>query len=232
MKRIALLLAGAVLGTGCFIDTCDSETLSIDWSLVDGSDNFGVACNSLSLSDDVTHMTVWVDGYDETGLVSCGAGGVTIGGVSTGNHQVVVEGYNSVGNVITRGFATVDVGSCGDTARLVEVGEEWITILPDTCVSGADVLWFSLRDVTWPGLDYEIWARDASFLTGWDDFSCATGIDVPVPYGDYTLDWIDEVTTGKALRDWGFCADYSFPVYDSVRPAINVTMVNDAACHI
>jgi hypothetical protein len=226
MKRIALLLAGAVLGTGCIIDTtdtCDRRELQIDWSFVGVNGVGGRSCTSLDLSDDIAEVDVYIDG-SFVSTSSCLDYGVSYFDYPSGTHDILLEGYNAGGTLITRNVRSVYVDSCGITNTLIEPGEAILEVTPDACVAGG-YLWYSLSDTT-----FSPSTPVASVGTG-ITLPCAGGITVgPVPYGYYQFDWIEEVDGSQTLLDWGTCTDPEHAVFSWASAAFTVDLYSNASC--
>jgi len=123
MKRIALLLAAVGLGSGCVVDTCDTGSLSVDWSFSSVNGATGLACSDIRLSSPIVDVDVFLDGSPVATFVNCYDYGVTIFDVSSGSHEVTVEGYDASGYIVTRDWFTTSVASCGDTFDVAMPGE-------------------------------------------------------------------------------------------------------------
>ncbi len=230
MKRIALLLAGALLGTGCVVETtCDTQSVTVDWVFHDsnGAPYFGCA------DAGVNYVDIYVDGYLEDSVACTDLGQVYIPNLPSDSGQVMVEGVYSNGIdpdvVLLRDWLTLD--SCGETYFASSPGEETITIQPDSCLSAADYIWYRLVDTTRLPVQ-EVARLDGNSADPYA-ISCdpsAGRFSLTVPFGRYLVDWIDEVTGTGTYRYWGSCADPEFSVVDIYTPVNSVTMYTDTAC--
>jgi hypothetical protein len=194
MKKLILLLTTALAGSGCVVDNCNDRTLTVDWSFVDRAGIAGLVCNDLRLTADVVSVDVFVDGNTAATGLSCGSYGVTLSGYASGRHDVMVEGLDAGGFVITRDWFTVDVASCGDTAVVASPGQANLelnyAVTTGTC--GGGYIWYSLTDVysnQAGGIGSDSLCADRTSRLCSD----TSAYVVTVPYGPQRLDWIQSV---------------------------------------
>lgn len=195
MKRLAILLAAVGLGSGCVVSSnpCD-RTLTVDWAFVDVAGNANLTCTQAGIVD----VDVYVDGALTVSQEPCTSYAVTIAGIPGGVHDVRVEGYN--GTIINRDFAAVDTSACGDTRFAASPGEADLGVNyhfspTDACAAPPTYMWFSITDV----LANDSWGiGSADSCTTKTSKSCNSSIVYRVPYGQYRLNWIDEVSVGSS----------------------------------
>jgi hypothetical protein len=209
MKRIALLLAAVVTGTGCVVSPCDPRTLTVDWRFVDASGVGNLPCNDVVAGAD--WVDVFIDGVP-SGRVDCFAYGATFDGVPSGMHSLVVEGIvggtsAGGGTVVTRDWRnSQSLESCGDTALSVDPGQadlrvDYLTDL-GSCCGNPTYIWYSLTDeiTGLPAIDAGTFLESGIGAT--DSCSrktskaCNSSLQFTVPYGSYTLDWLSEMDVG------------------------------------
>jgi hypothetical protein len=200
--RLFALAAAAVLGSGCVINnTCDDQALAITWSFrtIDGLSN--QSCAAVG----VTAVDVWMNGT-YVDRFACSQGGATIVNLAQGTYDVTVEGIAADGvTIINRDQFAASVGSCGTSTYAARPGEGWLrvdySISPvNTC--GGGYIWYSVFDEVAGQVISAI--GDTSSSLDKTLFFCPAEVRFPVPYGTYTLDWIQEVasptTTPTALH--------------------------------
>lgn len=195
MKRLALLLAAVGLGSGCVVETnttCD-RSLTVSWAFVDATGRSNLACGDAGLSQAIYDVDLYVDGVPVAAFVPCTDYAASILGLSSGSHDVMVEGFDFASNVITRDAFTAFVASCGDTPVAAAPGEGIIEFLPNTCSLLSHPLTYELEDVT-RSPNYvisAIYPTSASLGT----YTCSSGIAFAVPYGYYNLNGIEETSS-------------------------------------
>jgi hypothetical protein len=231
MKRIALLLAAVGLGSGCVVNTCDTGTLTVDWRFQDATGRTNLLCNDPGLSQFVNDVDIYIDGVAVATFVPCTDYGATIGNLSSGGHNVVVEGYDSGGFIVARDMFGVSVAACGDSFFAATPGEAIIDVQPTNCSLGADNLTYELVDVTrTPYVISSIVPTDT--VTKIQSFTCGGGIHFPVPWGSYDLTKIEEVngdaSTVYASKCTTTAADVPVGSWGTV--TTNVAFTDVAAC--
>lgn len=204
MKRIALLLAAVGLGSGCVVDTCDNQTLTVDWAFVAADGTYYADCSAAG----VDYVDVWVDNLAYR--ADCFDGGVTLFDVPSGVHDVVVEGIyggtiNSGGLIVNRDWRTnMGIASCGDTYFPADPGEGDLVIdysfSPAGC-GASTYMWYSLIDETLNATAHDTVTGAATLVSSGTSLPCTTStIAFTLPYGQYTLDWISEVTSDGTVQ--------------------------------
>jgi hypothetical protein len=229
MKRIALLLAAVGFGSGCVVSTCDTGTLTVDWAFQDATGRTNLSCNDLGLSQAIIDVDIYVDGVPVATYVPCTDYGATIGNLSSGGHNVVVEGYDSGGFIVTRDLFGVSVAACGDSYFAATPGEATIDLHPTSCEAFTTYLTYELKDVTrTPYVISSITPTSGTITT----YTCGSGIIFPVPWGYYSLARIEEVdstaTTVYASKCTATAANV--PVGSSSTLTTNVDFTGTAAC--
>ncbi len=208
MKRVLLTLAAAVLGAGCVVSSsppCDTPTLTVDWSFTD-ADGVSQTCAGMGISA----VDVYYDG-SFAGEFSCALYGQTFTS-APGSHSLIVEGLDANGTIIARDSFVTSVASCGDTPANAVAGEGWMNLdyhfyPTDQCSGG--YMWFAIHD--------DVANATAALVNGNNyptRYYCPATIEFPLPYGDYTLQWIQEVanpiTSPTVLNQQ--CADQAFSI--------------------
>jgi hypothetical protein len=232
MKRIAILLAAAVFGSGCYVAPCDPMELAVSWQPVDVN-NVVSYCNGGTLSTNVWYVDVYVDGvwYDQ---FNCDLGGVSYSSadVSSGSHEIMIEGRNTTtGPPIIRDWYTYNVDSCGTTAAVMYPAEAFIHLVPDACDQyntdfGVSYLNYSLVDWTW-----SLAPRIESEVIGATTYpTCRSGVLTAVPLGYYELTGIEEVTSGGSFYNNGACDTTQFPVLAYNTGDWSVSMYASGTC--
>lgn len=218
MKRIAILLAGAVLGTGCIIDTTDDpcvRTLSVDWLFVDAVGNPNLNCTDAG----VNNVDVWIDGALVATAVPCTSYGASFTGYDSGSHDVVVEGYFD-NTIINRDWYTLPP-TCSDAVFQASPGEGTLDIQPTACEVGTTYLAYRITDVT-PGRPVELVDQIRPTETPPD--TCDLGIRFLVPYGYYDLDQIQEVSSSGLTTYAAKCSPTAVDVLTYGLNTTNVTL--------
>jgi hypothetical protein len=227
MKRIALLLAAVGLGSGCVVDTCDTGSLSVDWSFSSVNGATGLACSDIRLSSPIVDVDVFLDGSPVATFVNCYDYGVTIFDVSSGSHEVTVEGYDASGYIVTRDWFTTSVASCGDTFDVAMPGEGLIEFLPLICEAGTTYLTYELEDQF--RAPYVLSAIYPTSLA-YGDFTCMGGISFPVPFGYYALTGIEERNSAATLVYGAKCTPTYVDVLGSGVTSTVVDLAGTTAC--
>lgn len=182
MKRLALVLAAALLGTGCIDNTCD-RFVTFDWT---GGfrDANGALVGCSSASGAVSVVDVWVNGQ-LAGSFFCldGSGSVAM---PAGTSTVDVEGVedpNGSNTIIFRDTLAVNAG-CGNQVALVEPAEGRVAIaysLPGgLCVTPPSFIWVRVQDDVANQLAVDS-AADPTL------FPCGQAVSFRLAAGSYTL---------------------------------------------
>jgi hypothetical protein len=231
MRKLAILAAALMpLLGGCVSNSCDVPTITIRWTQQDSAGQ-GVSC--VGAYTPTVH--VWLDGIF-VAEYACAAGGavIDVSGLPLGTHLATVEGIGADGWIYDRAEFDVVVGDCGGSAYYPVLGEGQLRIayaLPgNQCTANPSYLWFSLiDDVT--GLP--IWWADASINAARYDCNDPLTNDIllDVPFGSFTLDWIQEVNaSGLAVQQ--NCVDQQALVNGAGITSLPVTLsAPGAACY-
>jgi hypothetical protein len=193
MNKPALLAAALLpLLGGCISNTCNYPTVTLQWSLQD--------LNGLSWKCGPAGVST-VDVYINDALVAnrpCTDYGATIdvSHLAPGPYPVVVEGLGADGYIYDRSLPfDVSVGECGDSYAAPVLGEALLDIAygfsPNVCHGG--YMWYALWDEV-AGLYISV--VDAASGAYRDDYDCpglVKPLQFSVPFGSYTLAWIQEV---------------------------------------
>ena len=201
MRRLALLLAASVLGTGCFVtnDTCNNRNVTVTW--LDGFDGPAVSDVGLSCAAaGVAYVDLFLDGAPIQGPVAghfyCVDGGATITGVRDGSQTMTVEGIASDLTILYRHDVPVNASGCGDfgVAAIPAAGTvdlRYAFQSGTTCAANPSYLWFSLFDVE-ANVAQPAYTVDAnSSLRRF--YTCPNDVVVALPAGQFRLDFMQEV---------------------------------------
>jgi hypothetical protein len=216
MKRLALVLAAAVLGTGCFHDDSPCRrtlTLAWDFRTADGD---VVGCSSASAT--VPYVDVYANDLP-VGSFDCFAGGGTVS-LPRGSSLITVEGVSvevdATERIIYRDEFTIDAGACGDQAFAVRPGEGRVNIdytaeSAPACTNGTCYVWFSVRDDI-----LGLVATTVNAATAPTTFPYPADVVFRLPVGPYTVEWMDIVSGG--LSELGSCTTPTFTVSAGTTP--------------
>jgi hypothetical protein len=224
MNKLALAAAALLpLVSGCVSSTCDYPTVTIDWALQDVN---GVRWDCGSAA--VAYVDVYFDGTSWSARYDCSAGGalIDVSGFAPGVYPVTIEGIGSDQSTIyDRAQFDVTVHECGGSAYYPVLGEAMLEIdyhfSPDVCHGG--YMWYALYDEV-AGQYLSAVYFDTQPDTWKDYYGCysATGgtpLSFPVPFGRYTLAWIQEVMNPLAA----FEVDVNPVQQACVQPPVDVT---------
>ena len=230
MRKLAILAAAlAPLLGGCVASTCDVPTVTFHWQLQDTSGN-ARSCASAG----VYYVDIYFDGTNLSQRAFCADGGATIdvSGLAPGSYPVTVEGVASDGSIYDRSNAfNVVVGDCGNGQYYPVLGEAYLDIAysltPNVCNGG--YMWFALYDEV--AQNY-ISVVDSASAAAWKDrYDCpgVTPLTFSVPFGTYTLAWIQEVvnplTSPVAVQQ--ACRQAAFSVTSPGTATLPVTLVDN-----
>lgn len=201
MRKLALLaVAFLPLLGGCVSDTCSYPAATIHWTLqsYDGSRRSCLAAVG-SLDPDIAYVDVYI-GTASPVRSSCFDGAVVIdtSRFAPGTYPATVEGVAADGvTIYDRAQFNLTVSDCGNRDYFPVLGETLLNIdyhfgvpgtASDVCHGGS--MWFALYDEVAKGY---ITVVDANQGTWRDYYTCPANIEFAVPFGTYTLDWIQEV---------------------------------------
>ncbi len=203
MKRLFVLVIGGLLGTGCVsssADVCDSHTVFVGWPdfVVATAGGGYQTTNSCS---GIFRMDVFVDNDQQPWSANCADDVVPVQ-VGTGSHTLTVEAVDNQNFPILRDVVQVSVpDSCNDLRVDTRPGEGWVALryafdAPGTCVAGGSFIWFNVHDDI-AGVEIAGANKNANPTM----FACNAAPPVsgqvappfPLPAGNYTLDWMEEV---------------------------------------
>lgn len=204
MKRLALVLAAAVLGTGCIWvddDDCDrSVTLEWDFQTANGT---VVGCNGATVDAGVNVPVVDVFVNDQfAGRFDCFAGRGTIA-LPEGSSLVTVEGVDAENFPAYREEFSVDGRACGNQLVVTRPAEGRINldygISPASsappCAGGPCFVWFSV----WDDIVGQV-AATINAGTQPTRFPYPNDLVFRLPVGPYTVQFVDVVSGGFAER--------------------------------
>jgi hypothetical protein len=197
MKRLALVLAAALMGTGCIVmddhlDAC-TGTVSLDWDFQrwDGSVPTGTV-GQVCIAAGVAYVDVFMDGA-LVDRFNCSDGGVVVTGVSSGQYVFTVEGLDATAAILYRDEVGVDARRCVDP--LVHARPSQGTVVVDYSLPG---------NACYGGPTYmslQVWddaaGQVAFFEPPTSGDACTTVAaskpEYVLPAGAFTLDWIHEM---------------------------------------
>jgi hypothetical protein len=198
MNKLALAAAALLpLVSGCVSSTCDYPTVTIDWALQDAN-GARWDCGTAG----VTYVDVYFDGTSWSARYNCNAGAalIDVSGFAPGVYPVTVEGVGSDQvTIYDRAQFNVTVQECTGSAYYPVLGEAMLDIdyhfgVPgtpaDVCHGGS--MWYALFDEVAQGY---ISSVELGSDPAWKDYySCGgTPVTFSVPFGRYTLAWMQEV---------------------------------------
>jgi len=231
MKRLALVLAAAVLGTGCFVDdtttTCP-RTLTLGWTFMD-ADGFALAtCGAAGVGAvDVWTNNVFLARFD------CLAYSGTVS-LAAGSNLVTVEGIDSLDRIAYRDEFIIDASACGSQGTIqTQPAEGWLavdyTFAPvNACYApGPTYIWLDVYD--------DIAAQTAFVDTGVTSAQqCSVTAAAPryrVPMGSFTLLGIQEmlpVVGGYSVVGTD-CTDRPFDIGGGAVTTVSPVLFDSAA---
>jgi hypothetical protein len=203
MRNLALLSATLLpLLGGCVSNVCDYPTATISWRL-QKANGASWSCAEAGVST----VDIYFNGTAVGPRFACTAYGAVLdlGGIAPGTYEAIVEGTDVDGKIWNRSNPfTVTVSDCNDRRYSPVLGEGLLDIdyhfAPvDECHGGA--MWYGLYDEVAGfyirGVDYSTVPAAPDYI-GSDYYGCfdAAGgraLQIPVPFGTYTLAWIQEV---------------------------------------
>jgi hypothetical protein len=197
MTRLALVLAAAVLGTGCVVvhdDTACDRTVTIDWAFQNADGAVTASCAGAG----VQLVDVWVNG----GVVTfdCfGPPGTVL--LAPGANVITVEGIDAQNRIAYREDFSFDASSCGDHGTIATTPAEGRINLDYTvstsppCLNGACFVWFSV----WDDIAGQV-AATVNASVQPTSFPYPDDLVFRLPVGSYTVQFIDVVSGGFAER--------------------------------
>ncbi len=213
-RLLALAVVVSTLATGCE-ETCDVRTVSVGWPTFNRAD--GVVTSSCSTAG-ASFIDVFIDGQFVT-REDCTFGFVDIS-VFSGHHVWTVEGLNRQNQIVLRDSFVTDGDHCGtlfvDTqpaAGLVDLQYLFFQggaplPQPQQVCAPDSLLWLSIFDQT---------ANDLAVLVDRNSsptaFPCGGPLVLPLPIGDFTLDFMEERGPGPDFAlESADCTPHTFTV--------------------
>jgi hypothetical protein len=237
MRRILLLAAAALLGSGCIVHndnagdggTC-SRTITVTWNGFTAGDGAVLSCADAF----VAGVDIYMNGQPVS-TWACTDGGATITGVQQGSYTLDVEGVESDGRIAFRDEFPVTASACGDTLVHAQPAEGYVDLQyafasSNVCAPGS-FIWFSVLDQV-----ASIEAALVDRTTAPRTYACGdpAGIFFPLPAGPHRLRWVEErvePTPGTFNVTGANCTPYDFTVQGGRTNAVPVTLVDTtAAC--
>ncbi|BDG04319.1 hypothetical protein [Anaeromyxobacter oryzae] len=226
MRRLALLLAASVLGTGCIVtnDTCNSRTVSVGWPSFLLAN--GVETTSCSAAG-VRFVDVFMDDAP-VGEFDCTQGGVSVLDVPSGSHRFTVEGLDPAKTILLRDEPTVSGSGCGEQFVNSRPAEGTVTLdytftPTNVCTAGGSYIWFSMFDQIANTV-----AAVADETANTTAYVCGTPISFPMPVGPFTLQRVEEVvpSAGAYVPTATNCTATSFSVNAATESVLAVALVD------
>jgi hypothetical protein len=229
MKRLALVLAAALSGTGCFVvdDDCFG-TVTLQWDFERANGDVALCAGAGVAYVDVFMNDALVDRF------FCVDGGVTVTDVRSGHHRFTVEGLDAGEAIRYREEFVVDARRCEDPFIATRPSQGTVVVdysfSPDNaCFGGPTFMSLQVRD--------DLALSTAFFEPPTTGDACTVTGAAPayvLPTGTFTLQWIHEM---EALVGGGFqvrardCSDRSFTVPPVGSTTVSPVLVDDvAAC--
>jgi hypothetical protein len=232
MRRLALTLAAAVLGTGCVVtadQTCDFRNVTVTWSGFDGPDAF---INQSCAAAGVGYVDLFLSGQ-VVGRFNCGDYGATITGVQTGSYTLTAEGISPNGSTILfRDDVSLSASGCGDFAVPVRPAagtvdlqylfyQGGVPLASQVCAPGS-FLWLSIFDLA---ANQVAVLSDAGATANL--YACGGAFALALPAGSYTLDWMEE-RGPTGLLESADCTHRNFNVAANASTPVPVNLALDA----
>jgi hypothetical protein len=233
MNRMFVLVAAGLLGTGCVSsDVCDAHTVWVGWPSFVRTVAGGGYQTTASCAD-VDHLEVFVDTSTTPYRAFCNDNEVPVQ-LLTGDHTLTVEAIGADGFPFLRDVVSVNISdSCVDRTVSTQPGEGWVTVnyaFPGGggCAASPSYMWFNVHDDV-AGLD--IAGVNAASANPRSTVCNATNLPrFPLPAGDFTLDWIEEVfdASGGLQVAGAFCSGTLFSVNSGVSTSVGPVAIADS----
>jgi len=216
MNRPALLAVALLpLLGGCISSTCDYPTVTLKWSLEDIS-GASWKCGPAGVST----VDIYIGDAPVVTRPCADYGAVIdVSAFAPGVYPVVVEGIGADFYIYDRSRPfDVTVGECGDSYAAPVLGEALLDVaygFSPTNVCHGGFMWYALWDEV---AGFYISVVDAASGAYRDDYDCpgqVKPLQFSVPFGTYTLAWIQEVVDPLVT---------AVPVQQAcVQPSVDVT---------
>jgi hypothetical protein len=226
MKRLILVLAAALLGTGCLWgdDECD-RSVTVDWSgfvLAEGGPPAGCAAAGVGVVD------VWLNGQF-WGSFDCFGPPASVG-LARGQNVLTVEGIDAQNRIAYREEVAVDSTSCGHRGTVATQPAEGFLEL-DYSFSPANACFAPQPTFIWLAVFDEVAGDHAFVETGETAFQQCTVTDPAplyrLPVGVFTLLGVEEVLPGGATVG-SDCTDRAFEVGAALTTPVTPALVDSA----
>ena len=237
MRRLALLLAASLLGTGCIVSDstpvappCYASTITVRWpSFLLANGGVTTSCGTAG----VTYVDVFLnDQTVQQGGFGCDARGVTITTPPAGSSRITVEGVASDGaTILLRDELTVAPAACGDVVVDAQPAEgtlelDYAFTPVNVCTAGGSYMWFSVYDQI-AGLVTAVADETANATR----YVCGDPIRFPMPAGPYTLQRMEEVvpSAGTYLPSAANCNATTFSVGRASDSVVSVALADSGS---
>jgi hypothetical protein len=215
MNKPALLAVALLpLLGGCISSTCDVPTVTLQWSLED-LNGLSWKCGPAGVST----VDIYIGDAPVITRACTDSGAVIdVSAFAPGVYPVTVEGIGADGYIYDRSRPfTVTVGECGDSYAAPVLGEALLDIAygfsPNVCHGG--YMWYALYDEVAGFYISVVDAKSGSYRDAYDCPGLVTSLQFSVPFGTYTLAWIQEVVDPLVT---------AVPVQQAcVQPSVDVT---------
>jgi hypothetical protein len=233
MKRLAPILAAAVLGTGCIVASeppppppC-APFVTVDWQFQLASGSVTTSCSTAGVS----FVDVWSNGALVGSFDCLGPAGTV--SLAPGANAMEVEGLDAAGAILYRDRFTLATAGCGAQAPvLAQPAEGRVTVAyaftpVNQCFSpGPSFLWVKVHDDV-----AGVIAADSAVAP--EQYVCPNALTFRLAAGDYTLLKTEErvrlgtvpQTYGTVARD---CTALPFSVAPATPSTLNVALVDSS----
>lgn len=234
MRRLALLLATSVMGTGCIVDDNHNDcsgfgSVTVEWP------QFQLADGSVTSRCDVAGVAgidVFLNGQPVQTRFNCFDGGATIINVQSGTHLLTVEGVDSAGRILLRDEVQIGADRCNDRLVQVRPSEGFVELAYSfvnngTCITpGPSYLWFSIFDQVANATTVQI--DEASPFLDQTLYACGDqrGIVFALPTGAYDLDWIEERQSPAFNVTGANCIRGTFQILPAQQTVVGSTLAD------
>jgi len=226
MKRLALVLAASVLGTGCVVvddDSCARSTFTVDWHFqrFDGSAPTGCGAAGVEWVD------VFLNGAPVGSSFPCTNNSVVITDVPSGSHALTVEGIDFAGRIAYRDELTVQTNGCGNrfVASFPSEGTVNLDYTSPGCIASPCFLWFSVFDEIANTTAAAVSVTSPASVK--DDYPYPNDVVIRLATGAYTLEWM-QLVSASFLHEAITCSPSAFDIGVAVQTVVPTTL--QASC--